>query len=81
MRTTYRSNLDKSEFENGITVTIAPSIVDEGDSWVTMSFKIDKDIAETTVDEIKNLVTKRKKLLDRKVKSQYNSISKIEKEE
>ena len=56
MRTTYRSNVDQSEFENGISVTIAPSIVDEGDSWVTMSFKIDKDIAETTVDEIKNLV-------------------------
>jgi hypothetical protein len=56
VRTTYRSNVDQSEFENGISVTIAPSIVDEGDSWVTMSFKIDKDIAETTVDEIKNLV-------------------------
>ena len=56
VRTTYRSNVDHSEFENGISVTIAPSIVDEGDSWVTMSFKIDKDIAETTVDEIKNLV-------------------------
>ena len=56
MRTTYRSNLDKSDFENGISVTIAPSIMDEGDSWVTMSFKIDKDIAETTVDKIKSLI-------------------------
>ena len=56
MRTTYRSNLDKSDFENGISVTIAPSIMDEGDSWVTVSFKIDKDIAETTVDKIKSLV-------------------------
>jgi len=56
MRTTYRSNLDKSDFENGITATIAPSIFDEGDSWVTMSFKIDKNIAEMTVDKIKNLV-------------------------
>jgi len=56
MRTTYRSNLDKSDFENGIAVTIAPSIFAEGDSWVTVSFKIDKDIAETTVDKIKNFV-------------------------
>ena len=80
MKYSYQSNLDRLKKE-GISITIAPSTASEGDSWVTMSFKIDKDIAETTVDEIKNLVTKRKKLLDRKVKSQYNSISKIEKEE
>ena len=62
MRTTYRSNLDKSDYENGISVTIAPSILDEGDSWVTMSFKIDKDIAETTVDKIKSLIKRTKQL-------------------
>ena len=56
MRTTYRHNMDKSEFEEGISVTIAPSIVDEDDSWVTMSFKIDKDIAGMTVVKIKNVV-------------------------
>ena len=56
MRTTYRYNMDKSEFEEGISVTIAPSIVDEDDSWVTMSFKIDKDIAGMTVVKIKNVV-------------------------
>lgn len=56
MRTKYRSNVDRSDPDNNITATIAPSIANAGQSWVTMSFQIEEDIAEMTVDKIKNFI-------------------------
>ena len=55
MKYSYQSNLDRLKKE-GISITIAPSTAGEGDSCVTMCFKIDSRIAEVTVDKFANML-------------------------
>ena len=55
MKYSYQSNLDRLKKE-GISITIAPSTAGEGDSCVTMCFKIDSRIAEVTVDRFAQML-------------------------